>query len=239
MYDNMQQKCQIAADRIYDIGLEICKRLIKERPNEYSSDLLQNTAHVDEANQTTIKCIGRVCSDNDFNLDKNSTLLIGADEIKLRTVKLNFNRLKSFSLFPGQTVLVTGLNPRGDTLFADEIVGERQLTCANGLKLKEQLSVVMATGPFTLAGDLKYEPMHELLAYCNQHKPDVLILLGPFVDADHQLIADCSSKLSFETMFENMVATIANTIGYVINTCSVRAFFKSFSYFFSAQTQKS
>lgn len=214
MYDTSQQKCLIAGDRIFDIGQEICKKLIKDHPNDYTDELFGNLAHVDVPNQTTIKCIGRVSSDNNCQLDKHSTLLIGADEMKLRTVKLNFNRMKAFSLFPGQTVYVQGLNPRGDTLFVDEIASERQLSYANGLKLTKQLSLVVANGPFTLADDLKYQPLHELLAYCSQNKPDVLILLGPIIDCDHQHVIDCSSKLSYESIFENLLSIIADAIGY-------------------------
>lgn len=51
------------------------------------------------------------------------------------------------------------------------------------------MGVVCAAGPFTLDSDLQYEPLQALLDQAGQDRPDVLILLGPFVDAQHPLIA--------------------------------------------------
>lgn len=212
MFDTISSKCAIAADRIFDIGQEICTKLKDDRPDDHR-DILNNISHVGLPNQTTVKCIGRICSDNDFKLDTNSTLLIGADEMKLRTARLNFNRLKSYSLFPGQTVFVQGFNPRGDTFFVDEIVAERNLTYSEMPNLTDDLSIVMACGPFTITDDINYEPMNELLAYCKQNKPDVLILIGPFVDADNRSIQDFTMKVSFGTFFENLVTNICEAVG--------------------------
>lgn len=213
MYDTFLQKCSVAADRVFDIGQEICAKLIKDRPNEYNDELYQNLSHVDVPHQNTLKCIGRVCSDNDYQLDPNSTMLIGADEMKLRTVRLNFNRIKNVSLYPGQTVFAQGLNPRGDILYVDEIFSERQLTHATMPNLEENLNMVIASGPFCKHDELNYEPLNELIAYCKQNKPDVLILLGPFLDADHKCVQETTLKLSFETFFENLITGIMEAIG--------------------------
>lgn len=213
MYDTLLEKCTIAADRIFDIGKDICIKLIQDRPTEYNEELYDNMSHVDIPHQTTIKCIGRICSDSDCELALHSTIIVGADEMKLRTARMNFNRMKSFSLFPGQTVLAKGFNPRGDTFFVDEIFAERNLKYADTPKLDENLYIAVAAGPYTFANDLNYEPINDLLAYCIKHKPDVLILIGPFLDADHRLVQDCSMKCSFETYFDNLISRIMEAIG--------------------------
>lgn len=213
MYDNLLQKTSIAADRIFDIGDEICTKLIKDHTDVYDKDLHNEAFKMGDATQSVMKCVGRICSDSDCQLDLHSTLLIGADEICLRTFRLHFDRLKSFALFPGQTVFVQGVNPRADSFFVDEIISDRDLTYAALPDVKEDLSIIVATGPFTGPNDLSYEPLNDLMAYCQQHKPDVLILLGPFLDADHPAVLNGWMKSSYEEYFEYKIADLANKIG--------------------------
>ena len=59
----------------------------------------------------------------------------------------------------------------------------------------EALSVVVACGPFTTADNLEYEPLEELLGNVASEKPDVLILVGPFVDASHPLLQEGDATL--------------------------------------------
>lgn len=213
MFDTLLQKCCAAADRIYDVGQEICAKLINDRPEEYNTDLYNELANVDVSNPTTIKCVGRVCSDSDCELTATSTLLIGADEMKLRMVRMNFNRMGSYGLFPGQTIFARGLNPRGDTFYVDEIYAEKALKYADAPQLTDNLNIVMAAGPFSLGDELNYEPLNELIAYCKQHKPDVVIMMGPFLDADHKSVQGCSMKMTYEGYFDNLIHSFMETIG--------------------------
>jgi hypothetical protein len=59
----------------------------------------------------------------------------------------------------------------------------------------QALSVVVAAGPFTTADNLEYEPLEELLSTVASSKPDVLILMGPFVDASHPLLQEGDATL--------------------------------------------
>lgn len=47
------------------------------------------------------------------------------------------------------------------------------------------LSVMVAAGPFTTSDSLEYEPLEDLLRVVVARKPDVCVLAGPFVDANH------------------------------------------------------
>ena len=67
------------------------------------------------------------------------------------------------------------------------------------------VSMAAAVGPFTLSEDLEYAPLAALLAVCRQRRPDVLVLLGPFVDAEHPLLAQGTGDLTFEDIFESQV----------------------------------
>lgn len=212
MYDNLLQKTSIAADRIFDIGDEICTKLIKEHSDVYDNDLRNDVFKMGDPSQSVIKCVGRICSDSDCQLDMHSTLLISADEICLRSYRLKFDRMKSVGLFPGQTVFMQGINPRGDTFFVDELTSDHELNYADPPTVTENLNIIVAAGPFTGQQDLNYEPLGELLAYCKQHKPDVLILMGPFIDADHPRVLDGLIKGTFESYFEAKLLSIVNNI---------------------------
>lgn len=213
MYDNLLQKTSIAADRIYEIGEEICAKLIQDHPDIYDKDLYSEVFKTSAQTQDTIKCVGRICSDSDCQLDLHSTLLISADEISLRSYRLHFERMPSFSLFPGQAVYMEGTNPRGDTFFVDKIATDRSLTYADPPQVKEDMNVIVAAGPFTNQDDLIYEPLNDLYAYCKQHKPDVLILIGPFLDADHPLVQDGSITSSTDEFFSNVLSRIVINVG--------------------------
>lgn len=52
---------------------------------------------------------------------------------------------------------------------------------------------------------MTYEPLTALLDYCKTHKPDALILVGPFVDADHPAMQDGLLDETFEDLFESRV----------------------------------
>lgn len=213
MFDTLLTKCEIAADRIYDIGKDICAHLIKERPDTFNDELYENLSHVDVPNQAPVRCLGRICSDNDCPLDIKSTLLIGADEMKLRAVPLDFSGIKSFALFPGQTVLVQGTNPRGNTFFVEEILAETELKPSNPPKVHENLQFVIVAGPYTSPDDFSYGPLHDIIVYCKHNKPNVLIMLGPFLDADHKCVRDGSMRKSFEDFFSDLMQGLMEAIG--------------------------
>ncbi len=58
-------------------------------------------------------------------------------------------------------------------------------------------------------GDLAYEPLDALFAALAKHKPDSLILLGPFVDCENKIVAGTGDnagaaeplEVSFEEVF--------------------------------------
>jgi DNA polymerase alpha subunit B len=66
------------------------------------------------------------------------------------------------------------------------IVGPSGSACVS-----RALVVWAATGPFTLQDDLDYTPFQELLdeVIAAEQAPDVLVLMGPFVDSSHPVVA--------------------------------------------------
>ncbi|KAJ9107993.1 hypothetical protein QFC20_003679 [Naganishia adeliensis] len=104
-----------------------------------------------------------------------------------------------FGWFPGCLVGLKGRNGGGGSFEVDEVIMppplEMERTPRAGLVALQQdrmsgaaVQVMLAAGPYTLDADLNYEPFEALIEAALRDRPDVLVLLGPFVDASHPLI---------------------------------------------------
>lgn len=162
-----------------------------------------------------LHAVGMIHSEDDGPLDAHSAFMaVLDDDVEDEmdpTLTLNFSRVKSASIFPGQVVLAKGFIPRGKTFMVEEIHTERKLTPATPLQIDRELQFVVASGPFTDSTDLFYEPLHDLLKYLKDHRPDVLVLTGPFLDADHKMVGELAE--TFDTFFEKMIGGIMESIG--------------------------
>lgn len=224
MNDTLLEKTLIAGDHLFDISCQIRQKLLNDgqvlpqpssMPNTDSEGTILHDGVVnpDVAGSNVIRCFGRISCDSETNIDPNSTLLISTNELQLRSVHLNFEKMNSVALFAGQTVCVQGINPRGDTLYVEEIYSERQLNKVDPPNVTESLKFLIATGPYTLKDNLSYEPLHEILNYCKTNRPDVLVMLGPFVEASHQLLVDGVLDETFENFFEKIVLLVMDCVG--------------------------
>ncbi|CAM9471035.1 unnamed protein product [Phaeothamnion confervicola] len=113
-------------------------------------------------------------------------------------VHCDLKHLPSYSLFPGQTIAAQGMNPTGANLVVSRLLeGVRRPRDATApdelLRLQHgyvagggaPYSVLVAAGPYTTVDNLKYTPFADLLAVVATTRPDVVVLLGPFVDEAH------------------------------------------------------
>ena len=79
------------------------------------------------------------------------------------------------------------------------------LTCYGNAAGEQGLSILVAAGPFTSKDDMLYEPLQAVLNHCSEQPPDVLLLLGPFVDAEHPLVQAGTLQDSFDDIFVTQV----------------------------------
>lgn len=241
MFDTLMEKSMCAADRLFDIGHQICTKMQNDmdaerqrnvtegRPNSEHVDntteeneprapaisVFDTLCHPEAASVQPILCVGRIgCDEAEARLSMANALLISTDDRRVRSVRLHCAQLRSVALFPGQTVALRGRNPRGDTLYVEAVHAERQLQrAAVPCSLTAPLCVLVVSGPYTAADDLAYEPLHDMLAYCAANRPDVLVMLGPFVDGGHQMVLDGVLQETFESFFEKIVAEVMTKIG--------------------------
>lgn len=148
--------------------------------------------------------MGRIVCDSDAKLNENSVLLESSRSIGSGVrVPLNLSSVPNYSLFPGQIVMLEGVNPDGKCLHVKQFL-QPQNSLMKIPKLPEAygqydqfvdgvLSVMIAAGPFTLdttvpAKELDYSPLDSLLASVVTKRPEVLILCGPFIDSENSAV---------------------------------------------------
>lgn len=110
-------------------------------------------------------------------------------------VRLDCSSVGNVALFPGQIVMIEGINSDGRVFHV-----QRFLQPSNSLlkfaKPVEaygdysqfsdgNMAVLVSSGPYTLDHCLDFSPLTALLQKAAELKPQVLVLCGPFVDAEH------------------------------------------------------
>uniref|UniRef100_A0A0D9XY55 DNA polymerase alpha subunit B n=1 Tax=Leersia perrieri TaxID=77586 RepID=A0A0D9XY55_9ORYZ len=117
-----------------------------------------------------------------------------------------------------EVVGIQGHNPSGHCFVVSKLIDsipnsvDSQLPCAKKQAVESEghqsseilprvLSSVIAAGPYTTTDNLLFEPLQELLSYACRKQPQLLILMGPFIDADHPDIKKGSVDQSFQDIF--------------------------------------
>jgi len=147
------------------------------------------------------------------------------------------NPLPGFQFFPGQIVALRGLNVTGEEFVASEVLEAPLLPVAastpSGLDAHVQrlrggpdtmdsdnapapLTVLLGAGPYTADDNLDFEPLHALCSQAADSYADALILVGPFLDIDHPLLASGDFDLPEEALTEPDTATIATVFRHLI-----------------------
>ncbi|XP_042294906.1 DNA polymerase alpha subunit B isoform X2 [Sceloporus undulatus] len=122
-------------------------------------------------------------------------------------------KIEEFSslTIPVQVVVMEGINSTGKQFFASKLYEGVPLPFLKPPELDEDSEpqmVLVACGPYTTSDSITYDPMLDLINVINKDKPDVCILLGPFLDAKHKQVEDCQFTSSFEDIFKLCMKTI-------------------------------
>jgi len=104
--------------------------------------------------------------------------------------KIDLSQTTSFGLFPGQIVALQGTNVSGNLFTATKVIqgSPAPMQTSRSKELYEfnydpskmngrPVTVVVASGPFTLSDNLSYQPFADLMTKMESEKPDVLILV--------------------------------------------------------------
>ncbi|KAI5295383.1 DNA-directed DNA polymerase alpha subunit pol12, partial [Ascosphaera acerosa] len=188
----LSSSSEVLDDRI-DEFLEAFQKAYKIDDDEFGSAAQQSTKE--------IVAVGRItCDSPEGRLNAASLMLESSRRMGagLR-VPLKVDGLKHLQFFPGQIVAVRGINASGDYFAVKEVLNmpllppaatpAEVLTSTHERVGEEPLSYMIAAGPYTADDNLNFEPLHALCEKAAAQSVDALILLGPFLDVEHPMIA--------------------------------------------------
>ncbi|KAI5951951.1 POL12 [Candida jiufengensis] len=150
------------------------------------------------SSQFDIICCGRIVPDSpNYNQEilNNKSLYLETSRLSGvgQRIPLDLSKLKGYSFFTGQIVILKGRNPTGKEFYVEQVMPMPQLgtpvsskeeleefeTLQNG----EGLKVVVASGPYSNSNKLAYTKLENLIEKINNDiHPNVVILNGPFID---------------------------------------------------------
>jgi len=196
MYTTLQERANELDNHLLRLQEDMCKKANLE---------MADLTAVGIPSPDTVWVCGRVCNEaSDGKINSTSVLLEGSRMGSGgRRIQLDLKELPQFAVFPGQILLVNGVNSSGRRMVVKQMLEgiprplptsppDRLLEYhySNLYQGGEAMSVVVASGPFTTSDNLDYEPFAELLTLVLETKPDLLILTGPFVDSSQELLKD-------------------------------------------------
>ncbi|XP_030595966.1 DNA polymerase alpha subunit B [Archocentrus centrarchus] len=164
--------------------------------------------------QDSITVLGQICCDSNGKLNAQSVLLEAGPEQGGQQVPVDLCVLKEYSFFPGQVVVMEGTNASGRKLVASKLYEAVPLPFySSNMKMEtdeEPLNVLVACGPYTPSDSLTFDPLLDLINVIVRDRPDVCLLLGPFVDSRHEQIEKAQVTETFETIFSRCIESIVD-----------------------------
>ncbi|XP_004478644.2 DNA polymerase alpha subunit B [Dasypus novemcinctus] len=162
--------------------------------------------------QEPVALLGQIGCDSNGKLNNKSVILEGDQEHSSGAqIPVDLSELKEYSLFPGQVVIMEGINSTGRKLAATKLYEGLPLPFHQPTEEDgdfEQLMVLVACGPYTTSDSITYDPLLDLIAVINHDRPDVCILFGPFLDAKHEQVENCLLTSPFEDVFKQCLRTV-------------------------------
>ncbi|KAF2745001.1 DNA polymeras-like protein alpha/primase associated subunit [Sporormia fimetaria CBS 119925] len=203
-YKTMAMKLSEASE-VLDDRIDEFRQLVQDHhkldDSAFGNPTVQSTSE--------IIAIGRIASDSSGGrFNAKSIVLEGSRRWGSgRRVPLNLDTITSYNFFPGQIVALRGTNASGDFFTVTEtlslpllnqpasIPSELDVHNSRLLDTPESdpsnlrpLTVLIAAGPYTTDLNLDFSPLQTLLDNAVSSSADALILVGPFLDAEHPLI---------------------------------------------------
>jgi len=222
MFSKLEDIGEIMNDKIDEIS-----ELIRERNDiEYfNPPQLESSEEIITAGRLSTDVLDLMDSINTKINDRSYILEASQKTGSGSRIRLNFSKLanegKEYTIFPGQIIGVKGTNPTGKCIDITEIIEPPPLPIpASSIEelsqfysddKKQPISVFVASGPYTCEDSLQYEPFNELFDnYILPEKPNVLILMGPFVDDRHPYILNGKTELFPEEIFKQYISPKIN-----------------------------
>ncbi|GFN97156.1 DNA polymerase alpha subunit b [Plakobranchus ocellatus] len=173
---------------------------------------IEEFGHVALPSQESVTVAGRICCDSVGRLNSHSVLLEGSRNTSSgKCISLDLSELTQYSLFPGQIIACEGVNSAGKKFLAKKIYESKALPQSDPPTEQEnakQLHMIVAVGPYAPKDVLDYSPLSELVKIITRDKPDLCVLMGPFVDIKNDVINTGDVEDTYEDMFTRQMEEI-------------------------------
>ncbi|EJD40894.1 DNA polymerase alpha, subunit B [Auricularia subglabra TFB-10046 SS5] len=195
-YKYMYEKIPGRSEKL-DEHIEMFEHLVAEHCGVDRKDLGNGYEVTDD----DVIVVGRICCDEDAKINEASIVLEVSREIGSGArVPIKFAPnvamrgglpagQTGMGVFPGAMAAFRGRNGGGGWFVVNEILPLPKLPRKDEAR-PDDARICVAAGPYTYSKDFKFEPLQRLLQRVlqSQPRPTTLLLLGPFVDANHELI---------------------------------------------------
>ncbi|CAD7956051.1 unnamed protein product [Amoebophrya sp. A25] len=178
--------------------LEEMETLLRLRIAE-DDENVQEGAVGEEAHVSQEKSlVGRVLCDDDgagitqAKLNESSLLLEGSRKSGAHRIYFFTSDCAKVSTFPGQIIYAVGRGEK-DRFHANRFipgvpVPPRELPSPTSAPVH----ILAASGPFTKRGEMDYSPLRAVLQHALAVKPQMVVLMGPFMDANNNAVREGS-----------------------------------------------
>jgi DNA polymerase alpha subunit B len=245
-YKTMAMKLSEASE-VLDDRIDEFRQLIQDH-HKFEDSAFGNPSH---QSPSEIIAVGRIASDTSGGrLNAASLVLEGSRRMGSgRRVPLKLDNLPSYNFFPGQIVALRGINASGDFFTVSEsiplpllnqpaskpeeldVYNTRLLdTPDSDPSIARPLTVLIASGPYTTDTNLDFSPLHTLLENALSSFADALILIGPFLDAEHPQIRSGDFDIppnahpdtaTMTDLFRHHISAALQTFAQQLPTCNI------------------
>ncbi|KAL6709138.1 DNA-directed DNA polymerase alpha subunit pol12 [Coniothyrium glycines] len=245
-YRTMAMKLSEASE-VLDDRIDEFRDLIKAH-NDLDEDAFGNPNY---QSPNEIIAVGRIASDaTEGRLNTASLVLEGSRRYGSgRRVPLKVDGLTSYNFFPGQIVALKGSNASGDAFVVSEVLSlpllnppatkPDELDAYNARYLDtpdsdpdnvRPLTIMIASGPYTTEQDLDFAPLQTFLDNAAEAYADTIILLGPFLDAEHPQLRSgdfdappiaSPDQATMTDMFRYHISSALQTFNKRVPTCNI------------------
>ncbi|CAI4230725.1 unnamed protein product [Auanema sp. JU1783] len=204
-----------AGEKTANVIDEICERM-----KQFADLFRSNNPEIGNWSYTPVSdsevyIYGVIVNDGDDtdSLHVNNAKIMLDDE-NGSSYTLDFQHLPSVTIFPGQIVAYQGcFDDDKHTFLVKKDFPLPKLTTPDITKTEaDYLTIWSACGPYTSPDTCGYEPLYDLLEAVRKNPPNVLVLMGPFVDRKSKYFTSPTAQASYSSVQEILMIRIAQLL---------------------------
>ncbi|XP_017761342.1 PREDICTED: DNA polymerase alpha subunit B [Eufriesea mexicana] len=209
MYEMLSKQGAVLSSRCVSFGERLCHIWNEMGPSNSNIRYVRNVMPM---SQIPFRTWGRISITSNKSTGNKIVMLEGSKRCKGENnapiIRLDLSGIKHYSVFPGQILAVEGINTAGDALIAKELFAKGYAPLFDTPKLTKDIKIYIAVGPFTPSDNLNYQPLWDLMECIVEEEPNILILIGPFVEYTHAEIKKNTLKDTYQDFFDKILAKI-------------------------------